>query len=124
MMTAPHKLNLSPGAVLDGVLFDLSIYAGADWSLSVPFYGADGTTAVNVTNARMQVKDATGALLVTPTASVAGNVVTVSILGTASAALQAQTGAYDLFVTRADTGAVVKLLYGSASIAPAITSLS
>ena len=125
--TAPTRLDLGPGAVLQqgtpGV--DMTIYCGADWAMAVPFLASDGVTPVSLTSPEMEIRSVAGdpssTLILTPTLFVSGNVVTVSITGTASLPIQAPVGYYDLFATRADTNARVKLLFGKALFSPATT---
>jgi hypothetical protein len=126
----PYKLNLGPGSALldaNGKAADLSIFCGADWTLTVPFYGPDGVTPINVTSPQMQIRavaDETSALIITPTLTPVTNTITISIPGSATKLLTARSGAYTLHAVRADTSAPVWLMYGNVTIVPPTTILT
>jgi hypothetical protein len=106
--------------------FNLTVNCGADYVMTVPFTAVDGVTAVNLSAPEMDIRvqaSSAAALVVTPALSVSGNTVTITISGAVSDAITADGGQYDLFATRVDTGARVKLLYGTVSFIQNTTAI-
>lgn len=105
----------------------LTIEQGADFEMQIPF--TDGVTGdpIPVGSPAMQIRAAQydeAPLLVAPVVSASGNTVTATVAGTASLGLAPSTvsGFYDVFVTRTDTGAVVKLAAGPVTFVPNVTT--
>lgn len=124
---APFQLNFAPGVTIGGVVYDLTVYCGSDWALSIPFYASDGVTPVNVSGAQMQIKsteDSSSMVLVVPTVSTSTNVISISIPGSATKKLNATRGYYDVTVIRADTGGSVRVAEGVVVFDPATTTLT
>jgi len=91
-----------------------SIYCGTDWALTVP-YTDDAGAPIPITAPRMQVRRhgySTADLILAMGVTTVANVATVTLTATQTTAVTADHGFYDLFATRTDTNAEVKLLYG------------
>lgn len=105
----------------------LTIDLGADFEMQIPF--TDGSTGdpIPVGSPAMQIRTGQSVespLLITPTVSASGNTVTATVLGTTSTGVPAGTvvGYYDVFATRTDTGAVVKLCGGPVTFVPNVST--
>lgn len=101
----------------------LVVPCGEDFVVEVVY--TSGGDPVAVSDPQMQVRDSpntTGTLVLTPSCSASSNTVTVRFTAAQTSAVTATTAYYDLFATRADTSAVVKLAYGQITFPPNITT--
>lgn len=105
----------------------LIINIGADFEIQVPFTDQATGDPIPVASPKMQIRAGiypSAPLIVTPTVTASGNTVTVALSGTDSLTVTSVfRGAYDLFATRTDTGAEVKLLYGPVTFVANVTTL-
>lgn len=105
---------------------NIDLEAGSDFSMTVSFVDSVTGNPVNLSAPQMQVRSEAyfeANLLISPTVTVATNVVTVKIPGATTKTMESQRAYYDLFATRVDTGAPVKLAEGVVTITGAVTAL-
>lgn len=105
----------------------LQVPCGMDWAFAVQFTDSQTGVAIDLSAPQMQVRTGpyeAATLLLTPVCTVASNIVTVQFTGASTGVVGVPRGFYDLFATRVDTGAPVKLLYGPVLFVQNVTDLT